>query len=94
MSRLVWNINECVHNNIVNVPKGFQLLICNFGHIGDQNLHLNILLSAISFDKHNSSEAIVEGEGLTLAQIAEVQKVLDGIVYSRVIEYNGKLNIL
>ncbi len=70
----------------MTLPQGYALRVCNFGHAGDQNLHLNILLapSPQSGSLPTASPGFIS-EKATQA----VGKALADIVYARVAQFNG-----
>ena len=56
------------------------LMFHNFGHMGDANMHLNILLRSEQVVKHNVSD------------IDAMQKIVDDVVYSNVGKFNGSIS--
>jgi FAD/FMN-containing dehydrogenase len=62
--------------------ESFEFVLCSFGHAGDQNIHLNILLTPIE-------SQIFNGKPLSDEIIGDIYKLLDDIVYSEVIHREG-----
>lgn len=65
-----------------------ELEFCNFGHAGDQNLHLN-LLSTIKLSDNDGTEGVREGD--LLGFIEMTQKIISKHVYQLVIEKKGRI---
>lgn len=67
------------NNNISSNDDSKRLEIYNFGHAGDQNLHLNILYS---------NPNIIISKSI----IGEIQKDLDDVIYSNLINIKGSIS--
>ncbi len=73
--------------NYIKVP--ITLDICNFGHMGDNNLHLNILLKPQEiYLKDNNKNINVNKEFL----LDLIQDDISNIVYNHVINLNGSIS--
>ena len=67
-------------NNNNNNNKTLE--IYNFGHAGDQNLHLNIMYSNNNNNDNNINMNIIN----------EIQKDLDEVIYNNIISINGSIS--
>ena len=56
------------------------LVFHNFGHMGDANMHLNILLKSEQVVKYNIDD------------VDEVHKFVDDVVYNNVGKFNGSIS--
>ena len=70
-----------------SISQKYDLLICNFGHVGDQNLHLNILLAA-------KAECVHDTQPLSKEIIKQFYVEMDAIVISEVVKRKGKITNL
>ena len=78
------------------------LNVCTFGHLGDSNIHINILLAPQSVQMEKEEIAIVAvsevaskswEEGWTKRIVGMIQKDLDHVVYSLTVEYDGMIAV-
>ena len=72
---------------VKNIPPGARFEFCCFGHAGDQNLHLNVLLHLQDIENDLYSN-IVDMELLK----SRVQEILDRVVFETVISVNGSVS--
>lgn len=79
-------MNRQIHNEKI-FPPGARFELCCFGHAGDQNLHLNVLLH-LQDDENEVYNNIVDLDLLK----NRVQVILDRVVFETVISVNGSVS--